>query len=211
MVVVRIDGGTVVGRVVVAVRFGSHIVSVGCRCISMCVVASRSNDGGIPIVVVVAVGVVHRIHRARASCVVLMVVRLGRVESVVIVAEGSRTVVVGRACRHRNYHPALVARTIPAEGDGLEVFKGSEAVKIVAHFIVGHDSKGTSSLNVISRYGDGHSLDSASLDLDVFFGIAVAVVRVEVEADVASVGIVTDVFHIVIDCDGIVVINHHGL
>ena len=52
--------------------------------------------------------------------------------TVVVEAVGARTVVVVDARRYCDDHPALSARTIPVEGDGLEVFEGGEAVELVA-------------------------------------------------------------------------------
>ena len=55
-----------------------------------------------------------------------------RTVTVIVVAIGARTVVVAYTRGYRDDHPALSARTIPVEGDGLEVFEGGEAVELVA-------------------------------------------------------------------------------
>ena len=159
---------------------------------------------------VIAVGVVLRIHRGRHSGAVAWR-RHWRAKTVVVVAVGARTVVVVDARRHRNDHPALVARTVPVEVQGLKVFEGGEAVKLVTQFVVGHDSEGVPSVDAVQRDVDGDSLDSSGIHSDVFLGVAVAVVRVEEEGDVTPIGVVADVLHVVIDRDRVVVVHHHGL
>ena len=159
----------------------------------------------------VAVGVVFRIHRRRRSARTMARRRHRRTVAVVVVAVGTRTVVEADARRHRDDHPALSARPVPEEADGLEVFKGGEAVELVAQLVVRHDSESEPSVNAMQRDIDGDSLDSARIDSDVFFGVAVAVVRVEVEGDVTPIGVVANVLHVVIDRDRVVVVHHHGL
>ena len=135
----------------------------------------------------------------------------GRTESVVVVAVDARAGVVAHARRHVDDHPAFGARTVPVEGERLKVFEGGEAVEFVAHFVVRHNRIGAGRVRTVGRNLDGHSLDAAGTHLDVFLCVAVAVVGAEEEADVAPVGIISDVLHVVIDGDRIVVVNQHGL
>jgi hypothetical protein len=90
-------------------------------------------------------------------------------------------VVEGDAGRRRDDHPALSARTVPVEADGLEVFEGGEAVELVVQLVVGHDGEGVPSVDAIQGDVDLDSLDSTGVHSDVLLGVAVAVVRVEVE------------------------------
>jgi hypothetical protein len=83
------------------------------------------------VAVVIAVGVVMRIHRRRHARTVARR-QHRRTITVVVEAIGARTVVVADTRRYCDDHPALGARTIPVEGDGLEVFEGGEAVELVA-------------------------------------------------------------------------------
>jgi hypothetical protein len=162
------------------------------------------------VVVMVVIGVVLRIHRGRHSGAVTRRRHRGT-EAVVVVAVGAGAVVVANARRHRDDHPALGARPIPVEADGLEVFEGGEAVELVVQLVVGHDGEGAPSVDAAERDVDGDPLDAAGTDLHVFFGVAVAVVRIEVEGDITSIGVVADVLHVVVDRDRAVVIHHHGL
>ena len=121
------------------------------------------------IVVVVAVGVVHRVHRTR----LVTWRRHGRTESVVVVAVVARTVVVARARPDVDDYPALVAGSLPEEGDGVEVFKGGETVELIAHFVVGHDGEGVTLADAVGRNLDGNPLDVARTYFYPFLGIAV--------------------------------------
>ena len=164
------------------------------------------------VAVVVAVGVVMRIHRGRhARTVSRRRRRHRRAIAVVVVAIGARTVVVADARRYGDDHPTLAARTVPVEGDGLEVFEGGEAVELVAQFVIGHDGEGEPSVDAIQRDVDLDSLDATGVHSDVFLGVAVAVVRVEVEGDITPIGVVADILHVVNDRDRVVVVHHHGL
>ena len=160
------------------------------------------------VVVVVAVGVVMRIHRGQGTVAGR---RHRRAEAVVVVAVDARAVVVADARRHRDDHPALAARTVPVEVDGLEVFEGGEAIELVAQLVVGHDGEGVPSVDAVQRDVDLDSLDATGIYSDVFLGVAVAVVRLEVEGDVTPIGVVADILHVVNDRDRVVVVHHHGL
>ena len=160
------------------------------------------------VVVVIAVGVVMRIHRGKGTVARR---RHRRTITVVVEAIGTRTVVVADTRRYCDDHPALGARPIPEEADGLEVFEGGEAVELVANLVVGHDGEGIPSVDAIQRDVDFDSLDSTGIHSDVFLGVAIAVVRVEVEGDVTPISVVADILHVVNDRDRVVVVHHHGL
>ena len=160
----------------------------------------------------VAVGVVHRVHwRRRRARTMTRRRGHGRTIAVVVVAVDARAVVVADARRHRDDNPALAARTVPVEVDGLEVFEGGEAVELVAQLVVGHDGEGVPSVDAVQRDVDLDSLDATGIHSDVFLGVAVAVVRLEVEGDVTPIGVVADILHVVDDRDRVVVVHHHGL
>ena len=132
------------------------------------------------VVVVVAVGVVMRIHRGGHARTVSRR-RHRRAIAIVVVAVGARTVVVADARRYRDDHPALAAWTVPVEVDGLEVFEGGEAVELITQFVVGHDGEGVPSVDAIQRDVDLDSLDATWIHSDVFLSVTVAVVWVHVE------------------------------
>ena len=160
------------------------------------------------VAVVIAVGVVMRIHRGKGT---MARRRHRRTITVVVEAIGTRTVVVADTRRYCDDHPALGARPIPKEADGLEVFEGGEAVELVANLVVGHDGEGIPSVDAIQRDVDFDSLDSTGIHSDIFLGVAVAVVRVEVEGDITPISVVADILHVVNDRDRVVVVHHHGL
>jgi hypothetical protein len=163
------------------------------------------------VVVMIAVGVVFRVHRRRRGARAVAGRRHRRAVAVVVVAVGAGTVVVADARRHRDDHPASSVRTVPVEVYRLEVFEGGEAVKFVVQLVVGHDGEGVSSVDAIQRDVDLDSLDATGIHSDVFLGVAVAVVRVEVEGDITPIGVVADILHVVDDRDRVVVVHHHGL
>ena len=159
------------------------------------------------VVVMVAVGVVLRVHRTH----LVTWRRHRRTETVVVVAVVTRTGVVARTRPDVDHHPALVARSFPVEGDGLEVLEGGEAVELVAQLVVGHDGEGTSSPDALCRNVDGDALDAAGTYFHPLLGVAVAVVRIEVDDHIAPVGVVTYIFDVIIDGNGRRVVHHHRL
>jgi hypothetical protein len=100
---------------------------------------------------------------------------------------------------------------MPAEADGLEVLEGGEAVELAAYRVVRHDRVGEVTVDAVGRDLDSDSLDATGTDLHVFLGIGEAVIRIEVDADVTSVGVVANVLDVVVDRDRVVVVHHHGL
>ena len=167
------------------------------------------------VIVVVVVGVVVGIQRRSAVEVSRRIAtrrrRSDRIVTVIVEAVGVRAIVVARARRHAEDHPRLVVRSVPAEAHGLEVFEGGEAVELIVQLVVGHDGVDHPSVETVERDVDGDSLDASGIHSDVFLGVVVAVVRVEVEGDITSIGVVADVLHVVVDRDRAVVIHHHGL
>ena len=158
----------------------------------------------------VAVGVMHRIHRGRHSRTVARR-RHRRTEAVVVVAVGAGTVIVAHTRSHGDDHPRLGTRTMPAEADGLKVLEGGEAVELVAYRVVGHDRVGEVTVDAVGRNLNGDSLDATRTNFHVFLCIAIAVVRIEEDADISPIGVVADILHVVVDRDRVVVIHHHGL
>ena len=165
------------------------------------------------VAVVVAIGVVVRIHRGRRRAVARAVAGRWHRRTVAVIVEAvvARAVVDRRARRHGDDHPALVARPVEVEADGLEVFEDGEAVEVVTQLVVGHDGEAMPSVDHVGRDFDGDSLDATRTHSDVFLGVAVAVVGIEVERDVTPIGVVADVLHVVVDRDRAIVIHHHGL
>ena len=166
------------------------------------------------VVVVIAVGVVHRVHRRRRSVVVTVAVTtvvVTRTEAVIVEAEGAGARVVVHQGRHGDDDPAVGARSVPAEGDGLEVFECGETVELIAQLVVRHDGEDRLPVEATERDVDGNSIDAAGIYFDVFLGVAVSVVGVEVEMDVTPIGVVANVLHVVVDRDRAVVVHHHGL
>ena len=147
--------------------------------------------------VVVTVSVVHRIHRAGF----VTSGRHRRTEAVIVVAVAARTVVVADARGHRDDHPALGARPIPVEADGVEVLEGGEAVEFIAQLVVRHDGEGAPSVDTTERDFQGDSLDMPRTYFHVFFVVAVTIVRIEVDRDITLIGVVSDVLHVIVDCD----------
>lgn len=183
---------------------------VRCRGVGRTVVDLGVGGRITAVVVVVAVGVVHRIHRGRHARTVAGR-RHRRTEAVVVVAVGARTVVVADARRRRDDNPALGARTVPVEVEGLEVLEGGEAVELIAQLVVRHDGEDVASVDAVQRDIDGDSLDATGIYPYVFLGVSIAVVRFEEEGDVTPIGVVADILHVVVDRDRVVVVHHHGL
>ena len=167
------------------------------------------------VVVMITVGVVHRVQRRDAVEVSRRITTRRRrhvgTEAVIVEAVGVRAVIVARTRSDVDDHPGLVAVAVPVEGHRLEVLEHREAVELVAEFVVRHHRIDPRGIRTIGRDGDGHPLDTTRAHADPFLGIVVTVVRIQVDVDVSSVGIIPDVLHIVIDRDRIGVVGQHGL
>ena len=93
------------------------------------------------IVVVIAIGVVVRIHRWQIMRVMAVVAARRwhrRTEAVVVVAVVAGTVVVAQTRTDLDHHPRLVVVTIPAETQGLEVLESGEAEEISIQLVIRH-------------------------------------------------------------------------
>lgn len=92
--------------------------------------------------VVVMVGVVVRIQRRSAIEVSRRIAtrrrRQDRIVTVIVEAVGVWTIVMARTWRYAVDYPRFSARTVPAEADRLEVFKGGEAIELIVQFVVRH-------------------------------------------------------------------------
>jgi hypothetical protein len=158
--------------------------------------------------VVIAVGVVMRIHRRHVT---MSGRRHRRAETVVVVAVVARTVVVARTRRHVDYDVVVRARTVPPELQRFKVFEGGEAVEVTVHLIVGHDRVDPTRVGAIGRNLYCNSLDTTRVHSNVFPCVVVAVVGVKIEIYITPIGVVSNVFHVVVDGDRVVVVHHNRL
>jgi hypothetical protein len=164
--------------------------------------------GGIASVLVVeAVGVVFRVHGRHG----VTGRRHRRTEAVVVEAVVAGAAVVGRTGRHRDHDVVVVARTVPVVFERLEVFEGGEAVELTIHLVVRHDRVDPAGVGAIGGNLNFDSLDTTGIYSHVFPCVVVAVVGVKVEIYVTPIGVVSDVFHVVVDRDRVVVVHHNRL
>ena len=159
----------------------------------------------------IAVGVVHRVHRGRRHSGAVTGRRHRRTEAVVVEAIVAGAAVVAHPWAYIDDHPRLGARTIPVEGQWLKVLESGEGVEFATHFGVGHDGVGEGRVRSVGRNLDGNSLDAPGADLYILLGVGVAVVGVKVDVYVTPIGVVADVLHIVVDRDGVVAVHHARL
>jgi hypothetical protein len=110
-----------------------------------------------------------------------------------------------------DHHPRFGARPVPVEAYRLEILKSGEAVKLAAHFVVRHDGECAIQVDAVGRDIDSDSLDATGIDLDVLLGVVIAVVWVKENIDVTPIGVVSNVLHVVVDSDRVVVVHHHRL
>jgi hypothetical protein len=164
--------------------------------------------GGVATVaVVVAVGVVMRIHRGH----VVAGRRHRRTEAVVVVAVVAGATVVARARRHVDHDVVVRARAIPPVFERLEVFEGGEAVELTVQLVVGHDGVDPTRVGAIGRNLYFDSLNAAGVHFHVLPCVVVAVVGVKVEIYITPIGVVSNVLHVVVDRDRVVVVHHNRL
>ncbi len=175
----------------------------------------RDEVGRIAAIVVVMVGVVVRIQRRSAIEVSWRIATRRRrqdgIVTVIVEAVGIRTIVVTRTRRNAVDHPWLVTGTIPAEAHGLEIFKGSEAIELVIQFIVRHHRINPGGIWTIGRNGDRNPSDATRAHSHVLRAIAVTIVGIEVDIEIATISVVSDILNIIVDGDRIGVIGQHGL
>ena len=82
-------------------------------------------------IVVVVIGVVHRIQRMHA-------IVIGQIVAVIVEAVRMRAVVETWSWTDADDHPGLVAIAVPAETYRLEVFEDGEAIELTVKFIIRH-------------------------------------------------------------------------
>ena len=172
--------------------------------------------GGIATVaVVITVGVVVRIHRRSAVEVSRRIAtrrrRHDRIVTVIVEAVRVRAVVVARTRRYAVDHPRFSARTVPAEAHRLEVFKSGEAVELIIQFVVRHHRVNPGGIRTVGRNGDRNPSDTTWAYSHVLRAIAVAVVGIEVDIEITTIGIVSDILNIIVDGDRIGIVGQHGL
>ena len=173
--------------------------------------------GRIPaVVMVVVVGVVVRIHRRHAvrsigAPATMRRRRHHREVTVIVEAVFARTVVVAHARSDMNHHPRLVVVAIPAEANRLEVLEDGEAEELVIHLVVGHHRVKNRGVQTVGGDVDCDSLDFAGADAHVLGGVGVTVVGVEIDAEITTIGVISDILYIIVNGDRIGVVGQHGL
>ena len=167
------------------------------------------------IVVVVMVGVVVRIQRRSAIEVSWRIAtrRRGqdRIVTVIVEAVGVWTIVVTRTRRHSVNHPRLVTRSVPAEAHWLEVFESSEAIELIVQFIVRHHRIHPGGIGTIGRNGNRNPSDATRAHSHVLRAVTVAIVGIEVDIEIATISVVSDILNIIVDGDRIGIVGQHGL
>ena len=168
------------------------------------------------IVVMISVSVVMRIHWRHVVRTVRAPTarrrrRHHRTIAIVVVAVGAGTVVVVRTRSDVNDHPRLVVITVPAEAHRLEVFEGGEAVELVAQFIVWHHRVKNGGIRTVGWDTDRNPSDTARTYFHVLVGVAVTVIRIKVDIEIATISVISDILNIIVDGDRIGVIGQHWL
>lgn len=165
--------------------------------------------------VVVMIGVVVRIQRMHVVEVSWRIAtwrrRSDRIVAVVVEAVRVGAVVVARTRSDVDDHPGLVAVTVPAEADRSEVFEGGEAEKLAVQFVVRHHRIDPGGIRTVG--GDRHcdSPDSAGADSHVLSAVVASIIRIEVDEEISSVSIISNVLDIIVHRDRIGVVGQHGL
>ena len=112
---------------------------------------------------------------------------------------------------HVNDHPRLVAIAIPAETHWFKVLKSGEAVKLVAKFVVRHHRVGPGRIRTVCRDAHGDPLDATRAYSHILSGIAMTIIGIEVDVEIATIGVVSYILNIIVDGDRIGVVGQHGL
>lgn len=157
---------------------------------------------------------IHRRHDVRMSgtrTVTGRRRRQHRTEAVVVEAEVAGTVVVTYARTDADNHPRLVVIAVPAETHWLEVFEDGKAVELVAQFIVRHHRVSPRGIRTVSRDGDLDPLDGTRAHSHVLGGIAVTIIGIEVDVEIATISVISNILNIIVDGDRIGVIGQHWL
>ena len=167
------------------------------------------------VLVVVLVGVMVRIHRRSAVEVSRRITtrrrRHDRIVTVIVEAVGVRTIVVARTRRYTVDHPRFVARSVPAEAHRLKVFKSGEAVKLIVQFVVWHHRVDPGGIRTVGRNGDRNPSDATRAHSHVLRAIAAAIVGIQIDVEIATIGVISDILNIIVDGDRIGVVGQHGL
>ena len=165
--------------------------------------------------VVVMVGVVVRIQRRPAVEVSRRITTRRRrqdgIVTVIVEAVGARTIVVARTRRHPVDHPRLGARSVPAEAYRLEVFEGGEAVELIVQFVVWHHRVDPGGIWTVGRNGNRNPSDATRAHSHVLRAVAVAIVGIQVDVEIATIGVISDILNIIVDGDRIGIVGQHGL
>ena len=209
---------TIIGAIVIMPRTHATTVIVRSHCgtttirsrgsIAIVVIVNR-----VSIFVVIAVSVVHRVHRRRCYRAISYCGRRRhrRAETIVVEAIVTRTTIVAGTRAYVNDHPRFCARSVPVEAERFKVLKDGERVELITQFVVWHDHVSERRIRTIGRNFYCDSLDPARANSNILFGVVVAVVGVKVDVYITPIGVVTNVLHVIIDRDRIVVVHHHRL
>ena len=176
----------------------------------------RGEVGGIATVhMVVVVGVVVRIHRRSAVEISRRIATRRRrqdgIVTVIVEAVVARAIVVARTWGHAVDYPRLGARSVPAEAHGLEVFEGGEAVELIVQFVVWHHRVDPGGVRAIGRDGNRDPSDATRAHSHVLRAVAIAIVWIEVDIEIATISVVSDILNIIVDGDRIGIVGQHGL
>ena len=165
--------------------------------------------------VVVVIRVVVRIHRRSALEVSRRIAtrrrRSDRIVTVIVEAVGVRAIVVTRTRRHAVDYPGLGARSVPAEANGLEVFEGGETVELIVQFVVRHHRVDPGGIRTVGRNGHRNPSDATWAHSHVLRAVAVAIVGIKVNIEIATISVISNILNIIVDGDRIGVVGQHGL
>lgn len=162
------------------------------------------------IAVVMGIGVVMRIHRRH-------VVRVTRTRmwyrtiAIVVVAIRTRAMVVTWARSDVDDHPRLVAIAVPEKAYRLEVFKGGEAEQLVIELVVRHHRISPCEIQTAGRNSDRNSSDATRAYSHILRAIAITVIGIEIDIEIATISVVSDILDIIVDSYRIGIVGQHGL
>ena len=120
-------------------------------------------------------------------------------------------IVVARTRRYAVDHPRLVVGSIPAEAHWLVVFEDGEAVEFTVQFVVRHHRIDPGGIRAVGRDGNRNSPDAARAYFHVLVGVAIAIIGIQIDVEIATVGVVSDILNIIVDGDRIGIVGQHGL
>ena len=134
-----------------------------------------------------------------------------RTIAVIVVAVGAGTVVVTNTRTDVDDHPRLVAIAIPAETHRLEVFESGEAVELIVQFVVRHHRVQHRGVGTIGRDANRNPSDATRAHFHVLIGIAITIVRIEVDIEITAIGVISDILNIIVNGDRIGIVGQHWL